>query len=209
MGTAGVNFGQRGCVSVNVANLVNWFDLTLAFFVLFYVIAGIAKGFGRSAIGFLTFLTALGCALWFYGPLGFWLRSYIQPPVTAHAVGFVAVFFGVLVLGGVLEKNVGHVVREAHLGALDRFLGGCFGVAQGALTAGVIALGILAFGPKPLPQMVMRSRFAPEMANAAVIAARSAPDEVREGFDRARRDLKKVLPEKVQTQLDQLGSSSI
>lgn len=188
---------------------MNWFDLTLASIVLFYVLAGIGKGFGRSAVSFLAFVLAICCGFWFYGPLGFWLRSYIHPAATAHAVGFVLVFCAVMVVGCIGERRIGGVIKEADLTWLDRFLGGCFGIVQGALAASLVVLGIMAFGPKPLPAMVMQSRFAPQLANAAMFVARSAPDEVREGFDRARRDLDKVLPEQLRQNVEKLGSSVI
>ena len=188
---------------------MNWFDLTLAAVVLVSVIAGIAKGFGRSAIGFLAFCLAIGCGLWFYAPLGFWLRSYIHPPPTANGVGFVLVFAAVMILGGWAEHQTARFIRQTDLKWLDRMLGGCFGIVQGAFSATIMVLCVMAFAPNPLPGMVMESRYASHLMDAASVIARSAPDEVKEGFERARRDLDKVLPERLKEQVDKLSSSTL
>jgi membrane protein required for colicin V production len=188
---------------------MNWFDLALAGVVLVSVITGMAKGFGRSAVGFLAFCLAIGCGLWFYGPFGFWLRAYIHPPATANGVGFVLVFAAVMILGGWAEHHTARFIRQADLKWLDRVLGGCFGIVQGAVSATVMVLCVMAFAPKPLPEMVMQSRYAPHLMDAASVIARSAPDEVKEGFERARRDLDKMLPEKLKEGVDKLSSSTL
>ena len=84
-----------------------------------------------------------------------------------------------------------------------------FGIVQGAFSATMMVLCAMAFGPKPLPEMVMQSRYAPHLLDAANLVAQLAPDEVKEGFDRARRDLDKVLPEKLKEHVGKLSSSTL
>lgn len=175
----------------------NWFDLSIAGLILFYALHGMREGFGRAAIGLAAFILAMWCAFRYYGEFGFWLRSYIDPPAAASGVGFILIFGGVSMLGALAAAAAARSMNDLGSKSLDRLLGGCCGGFHGILAAGLVVVGLMAFGPKHLSGIAMRSRVAPILADAGVCAVKSAPDEVREGFERARRDLDKVLPEKV------------
>jgi len=184
---------------------VNWFNVTLAVVVLSSIVIGFGRGFARTAVGVVSFVVAVICALWCYAPLGFWLHAYIRSRLAADATGFAIVFAGVVILGAIAEWSLVRIVRAAHLTWPDRFAGAAFGVVQGLLWATVSVLVILAFAPRPLPQAVVTSRLVPYFADAGRLLASAAPEPVRKGYWRARRDLEKVLPDPIQKRMDKMS----
>ena len=185
---------------------MNWLDLVLLFSLLIAVVSGIAKGFARSLVSLASFIAAVGAGLWFYAPLGFRLHSYMDSKPAANATAFFIVFIGVMIAGGILENHAWKFVKESDLTVADRALGGVFGVAHGVFSACVWVLVFLAFAPPGLAESVSRSRALPYLTGAAHAMAVAAPDEIREGYQRARRDLDRVAPEGVREGLDRLGS---
>ncbi len=187
---------------------MNWFDSLLIAAFAVSVITGFAKGFGRTAIGFLFFVVALGCAFWFYTPLSFWLRSYITSRPAANATAFLSVFVGISALGCIVEHQIAKWIRRAQLTWPDRVLGAGFGVVQGAFSAMVITLVMMAFMPRPLPRAMVESRWVPYTVGAVQAASAVAPVELKQGIERARHDLDKVAPAPVKKGLDNLGNAS-
>ena len=188
---------------------MNWFDLALVIAVVASIVAGFGRGFARTAIGFIAFLVAIICAFWFYVPLGLWLRAYIKSQPMADGAGFLLVFLGITMLGAVAECTIIKFVRGAHLTWLDRILGGAFGAVQGLLLATVGVLVFMAFAPTPLPKAVAGSRCAPYFENAAYALASAVPAQVQEGYLRARRDLERVLPDRIKRRIERLSSNPI
>lgn len=182
---------------------MNWFDLLLVAVILGSIVSGFARGFTRTLIGLLTFVVAVGAALWFYAPLGFWLRSYIASKPAASGTAFLVVFFAVTIAGGILECAGTKFVRKSELTNLDRGLGAGFGLFQGLFGASVLVLAFLTFSPVPVPEGAKASRYLPILTDAAHIVANAAPEEVREGYQRARRDLDQVSPQPFHSGLDQ------
>ncbi len=187
---------------------MNWFDTVLIAAVVLGVIEGSRKGFSRAALGFITFLIAVGGAFWFYAPISFWLRSYMSKPA-ANGTALVLVFVGIMLLGCLASRPIAKAIDSAGLRWPDRILGAGFGVIEGLFSATMIVLVFLAFGPHPLPRAVVDSRFLPYLDGAAHIAASATPLEVKAGFQRARRDLDKVVPPVVGKGIDRLVNSSL
>ncbi len=176
---------------------MNWIDVVIAVLILGSVGSGIARGFTRSALGAAAFFAALILGFWFYIPVSFWLRTYIHNKEAAGAVGFVLVFIGVAIVGGVAERISSRIVRSTHLTWLDRIFGGVFGLAYGCFMATILVLAFMTFAPRPMPNLVAGSRCLPYFENAAQMLSNATPYEVREGYNRARRDLDAVLPDNV------------
>jgi membrane protein required for colicin V production len=188
---------------------VNWFDVLLVSAVAVSVVSGFAKGFGRTAVSFLSFVIALGCAFWFYAPLSFWLRSYISSRPAANATAFLSVFIGISILGCIAERQIVNLIRKAQLTWPDRFLGAGFGLLQGALSATIIALVMLAFMPRPLPRAMVESRWLPYASEAVDLAVAVAPPELKLGVELARRDLDKVAPAPVRKGIENLANTGV
>ncbi|HLJ46504.1 MAG TPA: CvpA family protein [Bryobacteraceae bacterium] len=176
---------------------MNWFDIAIMAVVVASVASGVCRGFTRSALGAVAFFAAVILGFWFYIPVSFWLRQYIHNKEAAGAVGFGLIFMGVAMVGGIAERISSRLVRSVHLTWLDRILGGAFGLAYGCFMATILVLTFMTFAPRPVPKVVAGSRCFPYFENAAQMLSNATPYEVREGYNRARRDLDTVLPNNV------------
>ncbi len=168
---------------------MNWLDLSLLAGFILSIAAGFWKGFARTAVGFAAALAAVLAALWLYRPMGFLLRPYVASRPLAGAVGFLIIFSVIITLGAVAAWALAKFFRVNQLTWLDRVLGGAFGLIRGSMFALIAVLILLALPESRLSTAVKESRLVPRLAEAAHHLAAAAPDEVRDGFRRARRDL--------------------
>jgi membrane protein required for colicin V production len=184
---------------------LNWLDVLLLLVIAGSIAAGFWKGFARTAVGFAAAVLAIFCALWLYRTMGFWLRPYIVSKPAANATGFLIVYAAITTLGAIAGWLLAKFFRSKQLSWLDRLLGGAFGLIRGAFSAAIAVLVLMAFEPAPLARPIVESRLVPCFAGAAHVLAAAAPDEVRDGFRRARRDLEAApVPEPVKKGLSKL-----
>ncbi len=167
---------------------MNWLDIVLLLLILLSTVASFRKGFSREVIGLAAAFVALLCGLWFYGSAGAFLLPYVSSPAVAHFAGFVIVFIGILILGGILSMIVSRFVRTVGLSGFDRMLGGVFGLVRGVLIAVALIMAIVAFAPEVRgdgpPTAVVNSRLAPYVIDASRLFAQIAPHELKDGFRR-------------------------
>ncbi|HVX66713.1 MAG TPA: CvpA family protein [Bryobacteraceae bacterium] len=168
---------------------MNWLDTLVLVGIVFYVVTGILQGFTRTAIGFCAAWAGVLGGFWLYRSMGFWMRPLVPSKPLANALGF-ALIFSLAAVGGLLLERL----RKRYYPAgstlwFDRLLGGAFGLVQGGLTAAIFILVMLAFWPRAMEWPLRDSRSAPYLMRAAHVLAQAAPDEIRDGFRAARRDL--------------------
>lgn len=164
---------------------MNWLDIVLALIVIASVAASFRKGFTREVIGLVSVVLALVLGLWFYGTPGSFLAPYLSSQRMANFGGFLIVFFGVIVLGGIVSLVVGKFLKVTGLSFFDHLLGAGFGVVRGLFIAVALVAAIMAFatGDRP-PEAVVHSRLAPYVAGASRLFAAVAPHEFKEGFQK-------------------------
>jgi membrane protein required for colicin V production len=162
---------------------MNWLDIVLLLVLAASVVTSFRKGFTREAIGLVSVTVALAAGTWFYGTAGAFLLPYVSSPTVAHFAGFFLIFFGVLLLGGLVSYLAGRFLRVTGLSVFDHALGAGFGILRGVVISVALILGIMAFsqGENP-PAAVVNSRVAPYVAYAARAIAAVAPHELRESF---------------------------
>ncbi len=162
---------------------MNWLDAVLLIILAVSILTSYRKGFSREIIGLVTVVIALLFGLWFYGLAGTLVAPYVNAPTTANFVGFVLVFVGVLVLGGVVSYVVGRFLRVTGLSFFDHVLGAAFGLVRGTLIAVALIMGIVAFSPAGrAPESVVNSHIAPYVADGARVFVAMAPHDLKEGF---------------------------
>jgi membrane protein required for colicin V production len=81
-------------------------------------------------------------AAWGYRHTAPWFLPYVKSSTIADLVGFLAIFFVVVFVGGVIARIVRRVIKEAGLRWVDRFLGGVFGLVRGLV---IVTVGVMAF----------------------------------------------------------------
>lgn len=160
---------------------MNWLDIVLLLIFCLSVASGFAKGFAKLLVGLAAAILGFLCGLWFYGAAGAYLLPYVSHKGVANFLGFLLIFFAIVLAGAVVGKLLGTLLKWVGLSWIDRLLGGVFGLVRGLVFAIAIVLALMAFSPKPPPASVVRSRIAPYVIGAANICSYMAPKEVREG----------------------------
>jgi membrane protein required for colicin V production len=116
-----------------------WADWVLLAALLASIAIGVIRGFTREFFGLVSWVVAIVAAL-FLAPLtlGF-LESHIATPSLRIAASYALVFFGFLVLGAIVTAVVSSLVRKSStLSAVDRSVGGGFGLIRGVLVCVVL-----------------------------------------------------------------------
>ncbi|HUE01655.1 MAG TPA: CvpA family protein [Bryobacteraceae bacterium] len=172
---------------------MNWLDVVLALVLLGSVVTSFSTGLAREIVGMVSMLAALVLAIWFYGTAGSFLQPYVSSPGVANFCGFLMVFCGVLILGAILGRAMGRLMRVAGLSFVDRLLGAGFGLVRGLLISIALVLALLAFTPgKSPPNAVVDSRVAPYVIDAARVVAAVAPHELKDGFRKSYGQVKAI-----------------
>lgn len=170
---------------------MNWLDAVLGVALLVCVVNGFRRGFSRQLIGLVSGVLALLLGIWMYGMAGSWLLPYVSSPMIAKAAGFVIVFCGVMMLGGIAGFIVGKFLNVTGLSIFDHILGAGFGAVRWAVVAIAIVMGAMAFshGDQP-PRAIVDSRMAPYVVDVARAVAAVAPHELKEGFHKTYEQVK-------------------
>jgi membrane protein required for colicin V production len=162
---------------------MNWLDVVLLLILAGSIVTSFRKGLSREILGLVSVVLALLLGIWFYGTAGAFLLPYLSSRTAANFGGFVLVFCGVVLVGGLVSAIVGKFLKVTGLSILDHALGALFGAVRGVVVSIALLVAILAFAPggQP-PDSVMHSRMAPYVTGAASAFASLAPHELKEGF---------------------------
>ena len=79
--------------------------------------------------------------------LALWLESFLKNTWLAEIVGFLIIFFAIVLLFGLAARVARWLMKEAGLSGFDRFLGAILGLLKGGLMVAVILMGMTAFAP--------------------------------------------------------------
>ena len=169
------------------------FDIVAVLVILVFIIYGMVKGVARLALGFL------GCALgWFVAlrycePGAVMLRRIIPSSggkgFDGHRIAaFILIFFGVLIVMGLLAWLITRALQAAKLGGLNRLAGGGLGllVAIVLICASTIPLlGLVS----PDGAIMKGSRLAPYAVAGGEYLKVLAPEPMRSRFTAAAKAL--------------------
>jgi len=161
---------------------VNLLDLLLIVILAGSVAAGFVAGFARAAIGFVAVIGGILCGFWFYGIPANWLHRYISSTTASNILGFMVVFFGFQLAGGIVAKIIAKLFRWTGLSFVDRILGAGFGAVRGALVAVAFVAVLMAFTPSPPPNWMVNSTLLPYAIDASHVCAALAPRALTEAF---------------------------
>jgi membrane protein required for colicin V production len=175
---------------------MNWLDVAIVILLVASVASAFSKGFVRESIALAASVIGLLCGAWFYRMPREILRPYLASREAADLVGFLLILVGVILLGWLISKLVGMVVKVVGLSWLDRLLGAAFGAARGVIVCVALITAIVAFAPgsdsKTPPQSIVNSRIAPYMLDAAHVLTMATPKELREEFALRYEQIKRI-----------------
>jgi membrane protein required for colicin V production len=155
-------------------------DWIICALVLFSVITAAIQGFFSEALTTAGLIVGYIVAAWQYRSLAEWLESFLKNPWLAEILGFLIIFFAILLLFSLAARVARWIMKEAGLSGFDRFLGALLGLLRGGLMVAVILLGMTAF--EPASKLLHESELAPYFLVVGRAAIWLAPTELRARF---------------------------
>jgi len=155
-------------------------DWMICLLVLVNVIAAAMQGFFSEALTLAGLVVGYIVAAWKYRGLAEWFESFLKNPWLAEVLGFLVIFFAIVLLFGIAARIARWVMKESGLSGFDRFLGAVLGLLKGGLMVAVILMGMTAF--KPASALLQNSQLAPYFLAVGRAAIWLAPADLRARF---------------------------
>lgn len=155
-------------------------DWLICVLVLINVVAAAMQGFFSEALTIAGLVVGYIVAAWQYRSLAERFETFLKNPWLAEILGFLIIFFAIVILFGLAARIARWLMKEAGLSGLDRFLGGVLGLLKGGLMVAVILMGMTAF--TPTSKLLADSQLAPYFLVVGRAAIWLAPSELRARF---------------------------
>jgi membrane protein required for colicin V production len=155
-------------------------DWIICAVVLASVITAAMQGFFSEALTTAGLIVGYIVAAWQYRGLADWLEGFLKNPWLAEILGFLIIFFAIVLLFGAAARIARWIMKEAGLSSFDRFLGGVLGLVRGGLMVAIILMGMTAF--QPASQLLRNSQLAPYFLVVGRAAIWLAPSDLRIRF---------------------------
>jgi uncharacterized membrane protein required for colicin V production len=92
----------------------NWLDIVFANILISSVAEGLKRGFARTALGLAAVIVGLVCGLWFYRSVGALFGTHVGT-TWANMFGFLIIFVGVILVGGLLGALIAKLLKMIYL----------------------------------------------------------------------------------------------
>jgi len=156
-------------------------DWIICAVVLLNVVTAAMQGFFSEALTLAGLVVGYIVAAWKYCGLAEWLESFLKNEWLAEVLGFLVIFFAIVLLFGLAARIARWLMKESGLSGLDRFLGAVLGLLKGGLMVAVILMGMTAF--QPASKLLQNSQLAPYFLVVGRAAMWVAPAELRARFN--------------------------
>ena len=144
------------------------------------VVQAMIDGFFYEAFAISGLVLGYLLAAWQYHRLAGWLAPSLKSEWIADIAGYLAIFFGVMLLASIAGRIVRWLVKEAGLSFFDRMLGGALGLLRGALAVALVLVSLAAF--TPTAKWLEGSTLAPYFLVVGRAAVWAAPADLRARF---------------------------
>jgi membrane protein required for colicin V production len=155
-------------------------DWLIVALVLLNMVAAAVQGFFAEALSIAGLVIGYIVAAWQYRRLAAWLMSFLKNEWLAEILGFLIIFFAILILFGIAARVARKLMKAAGLSGFDRVLGALLGVVKGGLVVAVILMAMIAF--TPTSKLLENSQLAPYFLVAGRAAIWVAPAALRARF---------------------------
>jgi len=105
-------------------------------------LAGVLRGLIREALSLVIWVAALWCAARFGTQASRLFTTLLDEPLWQLWAGRLALFVGLLFAGSIVAWIITYFVRRSVITGTDRVLGMLFGLARGAVLAGILVLAL-------------------------------------------------------------------
>jgi membrane protein required for colicin V production len=155
-------------------------DWVICVVLLLNVITAAMQGFFSEALTMAGLVVGYIVAAWKYRVIALWLESFLKNAWLAEILGFLIIFFAIVLLFGLAARVARWLMKQSGLSGLDRFLGAILGLLKGGLMVAVILMGMTAF--TPTSKLLENSQLAPYFLVVGRAAIWVAPSELRARF---------------------------
>ncbi len=169
---------------------MNAFDIVLLGLVGVGVVVGFLKGLVRILVGMVALVVAFLLASRFDDAVASRLVWTGWSRTVLLFLGYLMLFFGVMLIGGLVSWLARKLMKAAMLGWADRLAGGAMGLVAALLAAALLAYPVVAYAPGG-GTLLAHSRFAPYLAAVADLANHLAPADLARRYRDGIRKLRK------------------
>ncbi len=140
-------------------------DWAIVALILISTAVSLLRGFVKEALSLATWVAATLIAYMFGAQVSTLLIDHIETPSLRLAAGSAILFFGTLIVGGLVARLARELLKVTGLAGGDRILGMGFGLARGVL---IVLVGILLIELTPVAQdpWWQQSLLIPQFADA-------------------------------------------
>jgi membrane protein required for colicin V production len=167
-------------------------DWLICFVILVNVVTAAIQGFLAEVLSLAGLVVGYIVAAWQYHRLAEWFTTFLKNAWFAEILGFLTIFFAVLILFGIAARIARWIMKKTGLSGFDRFLGAVLGLLKGGLMVMVILMGMTAF--EPTSKLLQNSQLAPYFLVVGHAAKWLAPSELRLRFDQGLQILHQSSP---------------
>ncbi len=151
-------------------------DAGIIILILLSAVIGLIRGLVREAFSLITWVAAFGLAITYVKPLAAELPFAVQSEVVRLGIAFAVIFFGVLVVGSILNHLLSTAVSSIGLGGIDHLLGGVFGILRGGLIITLLVL-LMSVTAYPKQSWWKDALLMPWFEEAAKVVKEIIPDD--------------------------------
>ena len=158
-------------------NLADWVILIV---VLVATVHAASEGFFHEAFGIAGLAVGYVLAAWQYWRVARTFAPYVNSPWLADILGFLIIFFLVVIVAGIAGRIARWAMKEVGLSFFDRLLGAALGFLKGSLLVSIFLVGMTSFAPTS--KWLVGSQLAPYFQVVGQAAIWVAPSELRARF---------------------------
>src|SRR5260370_35450957 len=116
-------------------------DWMICALVFLTVVTAAMQGFFSEVLTMAGLVVGYIVAAWQYRGLARWMESFLKNGGLAEILGFLVIFFAIVLLFGLAAKLARWVMKHSGLTRPDRFLGAILGCRKGGLMVAIILRG--------------------------------------------------------------------
>ncbi len=157
---------------------MNVLDIAILLILAFSVGSGLIKGLVKELFSLIGVVLSVLVALLVAPRFGLYLERWIEVESASYATALLLLFLGTLLVVAILGQLLTRLIEFAHLGFVNRLLGGAFGLVRGVLVGLIVLVGLTLVLDAQTP-LLATSRLAPFFAQAGRHIAPLLPEGPR------------------------------
>ncbi len=120
---------------------MQWIDIAIIGVLILSSLVSVMRGFIKEILSLVAWLIAFFVAATFYGKLAS-LFTFLENDLAKIALALICLFFGTLMLIGLVNYIISLILKKTGLSGTDRMLGIIFGLARGLIIV-LVCCGVI------------------------------------------------------------------